>query len=132
MCATLAYAAAINPALQTSYAKDPEFSGSFFFDDLHEIAKPEAFSAVTKYMMITKNRAGCRSTVSGWTAPPTVDIPEPTGGASLPTGLPVTANGLGNEMTEMADYRKYINFLLKSGFIHVLDLQFSIFCFTTT
>jgi len=97
--ATMAYAAAVNPALQRGYAKDPEFSGSFFFDDLHAIAEPEAFSAVTKYMMITKNRAGCRSTSTGWIAPEIV--PMPTGGASLPTGMP---NRFNDERTAQANY----------------------------
>jgi hypothetical protein len=70
-----AYASALIPGLQSRVAKDPEFSGAFFADNLADIATPEFMQGMFKYATLLKNRAGCRMTDSGYVPPASVGAP---------------------------------------------------------
>lgn len=64
-----AYASALVPGLQSRVAKDPDFSGVFFADNLAEIAQPSFVQGIFKFATLVKNRAGCRVTETGYIPP---------------------------------------------------------------
>jgi hypothetical protein len=65
-----AYAAALVPGLQAKVAKDPDFSGVFYADDLQAVNNADLQQKIFKYMTLIKARASCRIVEEGYVAPP--------------------------------------------------------------
>lgn len=100
-----AYAAALQPGLQTKMAKDPDFSGVFFADTLADVNSDALKASVNRYMTIVKSRAGCRCMDDGWIPPPSLvegtgfAFQDPTGGAAVDYAQPTYQAGSNVEIT---------------------------------
>lgn len=101
------FVANLLPGVRTQYAKDPDYNGAFYVNELKDLMDPQLHEHVNKYQCLVANRATCRMTESAWVPPasaatgsPTVafkaivdDYDEPTTTTAVPTTAEETTAG---------------------------------------